>query len=241
MLVFRIFTTLLVCIVLQTDFVIASRFGIDLPSRYILIAPDETGIILNTMEKGIWKDIRGYEWMYQISDFGRVKSLARMVKHMGYSRIHSQRILKPSKSPAGYWTATLSKDRNHVYKTIHRLVAVAFIINPECKPQVNHKNGIKTDNRLENLEWVTQSENMQHAYRTGLQKPCKNQKIGAAKYCVENYSKPVLQLGLSGELINNFPSIAEATRQTGVTNIGACCLGKFKAASGFKWEFKNKE
>jgi hypothetical protein len=103
-----------------------------------------------------WKAINGFEDLYKVSSDGQVFS------------IKSNRNLKPCKTPDGYLFHRLYKDRKVSIFREHRLVAIAFIPNTENKPQVNHKNGIKTDNSIENLEWVDQFENMQHALNNGL-------------------------------------------------------------------------
>lgn len=104
-----------------------------------------------------WKEIEGFP-DYQVSDQGRVKSL----------KFGRERILKLRTTGYGYLDIKLWSEGKYERKLIHRLVIEAFLENPDNKPECNHKNGIKTDNRLENLEWVTHSENMSHAYRTGL-------------------------------------------------------------------------
>ena len=106
--------------------------------------------------KEIWKDIPEYEGVYQVSNLGRVRSL----------KWGKQRILKGGKNPKGYSLASLCKDGNVITNKIHRLVMLAFV--GESDLQVNHINGIKTDNRLENLEYCTGPENIQHAFDTGL-------------------------------------------------------------------------
>lgn len=110
------------------------------------------------METEIWKEILGYESLYLISNLGRVKSL----------RKHGDFFLRCSPNSYGYPTACLIKDGVYKQIKVHSLLAKHFIPNPENKPEVNHKNGNKGDNRLENLEWVTHKENLNHAFDTNL-------------------------------------------------------------------------
>lgn len=115
-------------------------------------------------ELEIWKDIKGYNGLYQVSNFGRVKSLKRICnKGKGnYNRkekIRKLLIQKKVNCKTDYWRVGLSKNSKVTYYAVHRLVAVAFIENPDNKPYVNHKDGNGLNNRAENLEWVTNSEN----------------------------------------------------------------------------------
>lgn len=123
------------------------------------------------MTKEIWKNIIGYEGSYQVSNLGRVKSLARKKSNQYNSFDKKEMILKPRYSTKGYIHAMLYKDGKSKSFCVHRLVLSAFDRLPKGKEQCNHINGIKDDNRLENLEWTNNSDNQLHAFRMGLNKP----------------------------------------------------------------------
>lgn len=120
------------------------------------------------IEFEIWKDITGYEGVYQVSNFGRIKSLGRFLKR-GESKIFvDEFIMSGGSTPIGYKTVSLTKNKVRKAFSVQRLVAEAFIPNPEGKPEVNHIDGDKLNNNYTNLEWCTRRENLQHAYDTGL-------------------------------------------------------------------------
>lgn len=166
------------------------------------------------MQNEIWKDIPGYSGIYQVSNLGRIMSFKNQ-----YGR--GPRIIYGEKTKGGYIQVSLNGQR---FK-IHRLVAMAFIPNPEGLPQINHKNEIKTDNRVENLEWCDSKYNNNYGLRT--------QKASVSR------SKPVKQLSKDGKLINVYYGIHEAGRRTNIDyrHIHRAIKGERKTAGGYKWEY----
>ena len=162
----------------------------------------------------LWSDIDGYEGLYQVSNLGRVKSL-------NYNKTGKERMLKPGTDGFGYLFVILYKNRNQRLFKVHRLVANAFIPNPDVKPEVNHKDEDKTNNCLTNLEWMTSKENNNYGTRN------------------ERISKSVIQYSLYGEFIKEWPSIIQIERDLGFSpgNISQCCNGKRKSAYGYIWKF----
>lgn len=180
---------------------------------------------LNLLKNEEFRDIKGYEGLYQVSNYGRYKSF---IKCNGHPIV--PRIMKVSYKSNGYLTVYLY-DR---HSTCHRTVAEAFIPNPENKPQVNHINGDKTDNRVENLEWCTNGENQIHAYKIGIKK---------RKYGKDNInSKITIQYDLQMNEIARFASVGEASRITGISNsnIARCCRNKLKTAGGYIWKYESE-
>lgn len=123
------------------------------------------------MSNEILKDIIGYEGLYKISNNGDVYSLDRLIPDGRTEGVRKKQGKKLSIGKGRYYSVSLNKNKIKTRYLLHRLLAEAFIPNPENKKIVNHKNGIKTDNRIENLEWCTQSENIIHSFKSGFSKP----------------------------------------------------------------------
>ena len=158
-------------------------------------------------------EIEGFE-NYEVSNLGKVRN------------IKSGRILKPQLTKNGYLKHFLYKNNKQKHLLLHRIIAIAFIDNPEAKPQVNHIDENKLNNDLSNLEWCTIRENAVHGTRT--------------KRIAEKRSKKVVQLDLNDNVLNEFESMVQAEQETGVSrrSIGRCCNGKLKSSRGFKWRKK---
>lgn len=118
----------------------------------------------------IWKPVKGWKNFYEASNLGRVRSLDRAMVCFGSMFIKEGRILSPSTNHQGYQSVILSKTTKRKCCFVHRLVAIAFIPNPQRKPEVNHIEGNKADNRATSLEWVTESENIYHSWSSGLRR-----------------------------------------------------------------------
>lgn len=164
-------------------------------------------------DEEIWKPIKGFEGKYAVSNRGRVMNLK------------TGRVLKHRIDGIGYEYVSLCRSNGTKPKniTIHRLIATTFIDNPDNLPEVNHIDECKTNNNIENLEWVSASQNQRHSAHT---KSCR-----------------INQLTLNGELVKEWDSAHEIERELGFANnhIIAVCKGKYKQGYGFKWEYSDPE
>jgi hypothetical protein len=186
------------------------------------------------MNNEIWKDIKNYESFFQISNFGRVKSLERFSKQ---NVLIKEKILKQYKDNKGYKTITLRKNgKRSNGLSVHRLVALHFINNPQNKPEVNHIDGDKTNNHVDNLEWVTKSENHLHAHKTGLHNCYEGVKDNLKKGT--EFTKKRVRCIETNEI---FESAAAADRYLGFKsqNVSVVARGgnNQKTAGGYHWEY----
>lgn len=175
----------------------------------------ETNIEYQTNEE-IWKDIEGYEGLYKVSNLGRIK---RFFKN------GNEHILKPVLNKFGYLCVGLYKNGIQKWFKVHRLVAMAFLQNPDNLPQVNHLDEDKTNNCVSNLEWCTEKYNTNYGTR--------NQKVQ------QKLSKQIDQYSLDGKFLKIWPSTKQIQRDLGISNgnICECCQGKRKSAGGFIWRY----
>lgn len=170
-------------------------------------------------KRELWRDVVGYEGLYQVSNFGRVKSL-------NYHRSGEERVIVQRQDRYGYKAVNLSKDGVARQINVHRLVATAFIDNPDYLPQVNHKDEDKTNNAVDNLEWCTGKYNMNYGTHN--------------KRCADGISKPIIQIDLSTGEVTLWKSATQAAAVLGKDRRGICRMCHTeKEHGGYAWKFAN--
>lgn len=176
----------------------------------------------------VWKDISGYEGVYQVSNLGRVKSLARTRNGRWGNKLPvPEIILKQKKNRGGYMCVHLRTNKES-HPTVHRLVAIAFIENPENKQTVNHLDGCKTNNIVENLEWATISENTKHAIETGLYTPPnikEHTRYGVDSHSCKLTEDDVKQIRKLRSMGSTYSSISNEYG-IGITQVSRICKGE---------------
>lgn len=183
---------------------------------YLVTMKNENQII-NSVESEVWKPVVGYEGLYEVSNIGRVRSI-------NFHKSGKAKVMRPSFNTWGYLIVDLRKNNKRHSYTVHRLVALAFIPNPDNLPEINHKNEIKYDNTVENLEWCTRKYNIN--YGTG------NERRGRRK--------SIVQLDNNGNVVRKWESGFAASRYYQIcrANIYNCLHGKQKTSKGFVWKYE---
>lgn len=176
--------------------------------------------IINNVESEVWKPVVGYEGLYEVSNIGRVRSI-------NFHNSGKAKVMRPSLNTWGYLIVDLRKNNKRHSYTVHRLVAFAFIPNPDNLPEINHKNEIKYDNTVENLEWCTRKYNMN--YGTGNERRRRRRRI-----------KPIVQLDNNGNVVRKWETGFAASRYYQVNRrcIYDCLHGKQKTCKGFVWKYE---
>ena len=212
-------------------------------------------------QEEIWRDIKGYEGYYQVSNLGNVKTLHA-------NKGHTTRLMSLAPHPRGYKQVLLCKDGKHTYILVHRLVAAAFVPNPNNYNEVNHISEDKHDNRACNLEWVSHGDNCRYGTRNARisqtnkgqkrsdetrakMKESRNLRSEREESRVNKRTKKISQYDLNGNFIRDFDSLYDAISYLGFkadrenrygmgykNNIRNCCKGLTKIAYGFIWKFK---
>lgn len=174
-------------------------------------------------ENEIWRPIVGYEGLYEVSSTGRIRSVDRIVFQQGRNQMYRGKIMMPYKNNSGYYAIRLSKNNKKNNELVHRIVAKAFIPNPNNYPVINHKDEVRINNNISNLEWCTYKYNINYGT--------------ARERLSEANGQKVAQYDLNGNLIKLYKSIKEAARVTGVctSSINGCTLGKYYTGGKFIW------
>lgn len=193
-----------------------------------------------SLEGEVWNNVKGYEGLFKVSNYGRVKSLPRVTRK--YELIIASHI-----GPRGYYEINIYLNGERVHKKVHRIVATSFLDNTENKPSIDHIDGNKLNNTLLNLRFVTNKENSNNLIT-------KERLISACAKAKKKNSKAVAQIGVKGNVIMIFKSVSEASKSTGISgsSISSVARGRVAktregwmirniTAGGYKWKYINKE
>lgn len=187
------------------------------------------------MMEEVWKAIKGYEGLYEVSSYGRVRSLDHLIeqphpRNPAYTLRYIQKgkIKNLRHHQAGYWVVDLYKGNLSETKTVHRMVAEAFIPNPDNLPEVNHIDENKENSRVDNLEWCTRKQNVNHG--TGCER------MGRKHWT------PCIQMTMDGQFVKRWECMQKAADELGLfmTRISACCRGRAKSHGGFRWRYPDE-
>ena len=193
------------------------------------------------MKQEIWKDIEGYEGMYQVSNLGRVKALDRRDNK---GKLQKEKLRKFGTKKDGYKIISLSKNNKLKSYVLHRIVAKAFVPNPDNLPEIDHINGIRDDNRVENLRWCTRQQN--NSYPETRRNNSLAQKRRFERDPLERLKTisrqcPVYLVSETGEILKRYEYVREAADDLHVhaSNISACCRGKIQQILGYRFKYAN--
>jgi len=185
----------------------------------------------------MWKEIPGYEGLYSVNELGEVLSHEKTIKRNKFGLITFPKKILQQENNHEYKRVQLYKNKKSKHFRVHRLVALAFIPNPENKKTVNHINGVKTDNKLVNLEWATNSENEKHSYSVLNKKVTFERKKGSESHS----AKKIMQFSIDFKFIKIFGSATEASQITKTTRSNICHAARNfkqnKTAGGFRWQY----
>ena len=212
---------------------------------------EHLGVLLFDMQEEVWKDVVGYEGLYEVSNLGRVRSLSREVSHVekGQKYIRDGRVLKYGHAHGRhykYLLVCLCKDKQRSMKRVHRLVAEAFIPNPDNLPMINHKDENPSNNRVDNLEWCTAKYNSNYGTARERMKETRKKNNSNKKMLLtrikNNSSKPpksVAMIDDDGNIVKRYFSVSDAARDIGVhhNSVSRVCYGIRKHIHGYKFKY----
>lgn len=191
------------------------------------------------MQEEIWKDIAGYEGLYQVSNLGRVKGLDRVIYRSSTPQYVKGKIMSQGLLNTGYRYVTLWNKKNRQVFLVHRLVAEAFLPKQHGKNVVDHIDGIRTNNHVSNLRWCTRKENTNFPLARAKYEKSNQKRIENIRLFHQKHSLQVVQLTTEGTIVKKWNSVKQASESLGILTSGiyASCIGEKKTAGGYKWRY----